>query len=74
MEEPRTYESPRALRAALDAAQGDWTAILSPAQLDHPLPPQHWGGHTTLRSWLADGATRHNATQVWPLVAPAARR
>jgi hypothetical protein len=54
----RTYASPRALRAALDAAQ-----------LDQHVPPAHWGGHLTLRSWLLDGATRQSATAVWPLVA-----
>ena len=66
--ESRDYASPRDIRNALDAANGDWTCILSPAQLDQPIPAEQWGGHTTLRAWLADGADRRSAAIIWPLI------
>ena len=51
------YASPRMLRDALRAHHYDWTQVLSPAQLDIPLPADQWDGHTTLRAWLREGAS-----------------
>ena len=47
--------------------------VLTPEQLDRPIAPEHWGGHQSLRSWLADGASteagmRHAVTAVWPVL------
>lgn len=68
-----TYATPRDLRAALAAANYDWTAVLTAEQLDQPLLAEEWGGHQTLRSWLADGAetpegARRAANPVWYLL------
>ena len=60
------YTSPGELRAALREANGDWTHVLTPEQLATPLPPELWGGMTTVGAWLADGADeRHCAHIFW---------
>lgn len=56
MTDRKTYDSPHAMRQALRDAGGDWAQVLTAAQLNTTLPPESWGGHPTLRSWLADGA------------------
>lgn len=59
------YHSPREFRAALRQANGDWTQVLTPSELATVLPAADWGGHTTLRSWLADGASAHTCAQIF---------
>lgn len=59
------YESPREMRAAFVAAGGDWEKILSAQQLDTALPAESWGGHTTVRSWLADGAGQESCRAIF---------
>ena len=65
------YASPRALRQALNRVEGDWTRLLTPAQLATALPGESWGGHTTVGSWLADGAHTQDVCSIfWVVQAP----
>ena len=65
------YASPRALRQALNKVGGDWAQILTPSQLATPLPGASWGGHTTVGSWLADGANTQDVCSIfWVVQAP----